>query len=288
MEIAVIIAGIAVIGYYLMKGSNPLGSNSVTLSQTPVSGPTYKSALAPGTIAVSTLKVPAQPPQTSVLSEIQLSTSMAQLGIGEAESLSQSITGTAISAGTDLGKAIPIIGSVVGVVTSVLSIISAHHQQALANEGKVLNTTEPTTMQDLILVAQAAVQGEITSVAQAKTYTDQIVSDWYLQVKPIQRGTWHYTLTPTQDPTILGAVGVGGPGVTESPVSWFGSNIAGDAKPDPCNAACVVGHYHIERDAAIVLLTVQAILSGKHGVMTLPKIPPYMTQIGAPQLQLTY
>lgn len=221
-------------------------------------------------------------------------------GINTSQAVGLSITGAnvGVSAAAGLGmidatsnvaKAVPIVGSIVGIGLSVYNMIAAHHQQALANEGKVLNSTDSMAISDLVAIVNAVSSGQITTYANASQLIDTVVADWYLQVKSIQRGTWPYTLSTNQDPSILAGVGVGGPGdPSPGEVNWFGINISGDTRPGTCNAACVVGHYFIERDAAIAKLTVQAILAGQHGVMTFPKLPPYATQSGVPAMQLRY
>jgi hypothetical protein len=173
---------------------------------------------------------------------------------------------------------LPFIGIGISVVGTVIGMINAHHQAALANEGKVLNSTDPNALQAFVLVAQGCINGEITSVAEAQTYCHQIVQDWYSQVKSIQRGMWPYT---GQKMSLdYASVWNHGPGSHDpSP----------DAHPpDPCNGACVIGHFFIERTAFIVQDTVKDILAGNHGTMVFPAIPPHETQSGVPEIRMIY
>jgi len=202
------------------------------------------------------------------------------LGVGSVAGFGSTIVGSAAApgfaaAGTLVGSAIPLIGIGVAVVGTILGMISAHHKAALQREGQVLNSTDPAMLQALVLVAQAAIHGEITSVAQAKQHTDQIVADYYAQVRPIQRGTWPFAGDLAADYQTVWVQR------TQRPGSDYHA-------PDPCNGACVVAHFFCERNAAIVLKTVGLILQGQHGVMDFPQIPAHATQQGFPEIQLTY
>lgn len=176
-----------------------------------------------------------------------------------------------------------IAGAVLQTIGTFVAMFTAHHAAALAAEGKTLNDSDPRAINAMVCVVEAVLNGEITTAADAQTRLQQVVSDWYGEVKKIQKGTWHYTLTPAQDPSLLAGVGVGGPG-DPSP----GSTAPIGKKPNPCNAACTVGHCNIERNAAIASLTVTAILAGNHGVMTFPAIGAHDTQSGLPEVQVVY
>jgi hypothetical protein len=103
-------------------------------------------------------------------------------------------------------------------------------------------------LQALILVAQATIYMEINSVAEAKAHTDTIISDWYNQVRSIQRGTWHYRGYQN-----VGAF-IGSPFAkiyAQHPEQVPGDPFDDAHAPNPCNGACSVGHYFVERNAAI-------------------------------------
>lgn len=188
------------------------------------------------------------------------------------------------AAGTLVGAAVPIIGIGAMVVMTVLGILKAHHAAALAREGKLLNETDPGMLNAFVMVAQAAVAGEINTVAEAKAHTDQITADWYSQVKPIQRGTWHYGAPDWQgNQTYKNSWKKGAPGVQHTQDA-----LKSNWPPDPCNGACVIGHYFAERNAFVVLDTVQKILAGQHGVMVLPEIPAHDTQQGFPEVRMIF
>jgi hypothetical protein len=184
---------------------------------------------------------------------------------------------------------VPFVGAAIAAVALVVACIEQHHAKALATEGTVLNQNDPLYIEAMLLVVQAVIVGEIKDTDDAQNYLGRIVTDWYASVKSIQKGTWNYTLTTEQDPSILAGVGINGPGdPTPGEQNWFDAGLKGDARPDPCNAACVVGHYFIERDARIALLTCDAILKGNHGIMTFPALPAHDTQSGVEEIQLLY
>lgn len=197
------------------------------------------------------------------------------LGIGSAGGIIGASTFGA--SGTMLGSLIPGIGIGVAVIGTVLGIISAHHQAALKREGQVLNETDPGMLNALVMVAQGVILGEIHSVAEAKLHTDQIVADWYGQVKTIQRGKWPYK----------------GDNIAKLDYVAVWKNRIKDPSPDahapdPCNGACVIGHFFAERNALVVLATVKDILAGNHGTMIFPEIPSHETQSGFPEIRMDY
>lgn len=202
--------------------------------------------------------------------------------MGIAAAIGQTAQGGALASTTMLGSVIPVIGVAAAAAGVVISVIEAHHQVALAAEGKALNDADPRMENALVMVLQAVLAGEISDQDTADQYISQVVADWYGEVKNIQRGTWPYTLTPAQDPSILEADT--SPGVQ----NWFGATIAGDARPSVCNAACTVGHYYTERNAAIARNAIANALAGEHGVMTFPTLPPHDTQSGFPEVMVTY
>ena len=255
----------------------------------PNSDPRYwYDGIKPGTVTVGGQSAPPgwAPDQTA-----QKALSLTGTGVGLATGVAgevASIQGTSsiFAAGTTLGAAATGIGIGVAIVGTIVGVITAHHKAAVAREGSTLNQATPVLENALVLVVQAVLAGEVTTQTQANQFTDQMVSDFYSNVKGIERGTYKYALTPAQDPSILAGVGVGGPGdPSPGTANWFSG---GKGRPDPCNAACWFGHYAAERNAAIVKLTVAAILAGKHGEMTLPKIGPNGAIAGFTEVKLVY
>ncbi len=186
-----------------------------------------------------------------------------------------------------IAPAIPFVGIALAVVSTVIACIEKHHEAALLAEHAALASALPIAYESLILIAQGVIVGEITSVAEANMYSKTVIDDFYTAVKSVQRGTWPYTLTTSEDPSVLAGVGVNGPGdPSPGAIPWYGSeggegSISGAVNstapgetsaqkaPNPCNGPCGFGHYYVERGAAIVELTVAAILAGEHGIMTL-------------------
>jgi hypothetical protein len=190
--------------------------------------------------------------------------------------------GAAAFAATAIGSAIPFIGIAIGIVSTVIGMISQHHAIALANEGKVLNTTDPNAFAAFVLVIQAVINGEISTAEEAQTYLTTIVNDWYGQVSGIIRGKWSYVGSQFPEPTYADSYA--------SRTGPYGSSSTNPDShaPDTCNAACVIGHYFIERGAMIALAAVKDILSGNHNIATFPVLPPHDTQSGVPQIQVMY
>lgn len=204
---------------------------------------------------------------------------LGSLGIGSAGGLIGSSTFGA--SGTAVGTAVPLIGIGVALAATVISIINAHHQAALAAEGKALNDSDPRMLDAMVLAFQGFLGGQIATPADTKSYLDRIVADWYREVKGIQHGTWHYTgqdlsadyqkvwIKRTQPPK-------GAPGFSDYHA------------PDPCNAACVIGHFFAERNSLLVMAAIQDAARGNHGQMVLPAIPPHDTQGGVPEIAVVY
>lgn len=210
----------------------------------------------------------------------------AALGVGSTAGFGSTIVGAAGAqgfgaAGTFAGTAIPLIGIGVAVVGTVLGLIHAHHQKALAAEGRALNDADARMVQAYALVLQAVLAGEITDAQTAQQHCDQIEKDWYAEVKPVQRGSWPYTgqdLSADYDKVWVKRTqpAKGAPGYSDYHA------------PDPCNGACVVGHLFTERNNFVVMAAVRDALAGNHGVMVLEKIPPHETQSGMPEVEVIY
>lgn len=200
-------------------------------------------------------------------------------GIGAGSSAGV-LGGGALASTTALGAALPFIGIGIAAVGIVLSMIAKHHAEALANEGKVLNSALPRALNTLVLVAQAAATKEITSQQQAKALTDKTVQLYFGEVKPIIRGNWPYTDANFQaGETYRNSWKAGSVGVQHTQEAH---------PPDPCNAACMIAHYFIEGGARNVLEATSNIFAGRHGTLVLPEVPHYATQAGFPEIRMVY
>lgn len=201
---------------------------------------------------------------------IGMSAGFAQTGVGLAAGL-----GLIKSTG-ELAKAVPIVGSIIGVGLTIYGIIAQHHKQALAAEGKALNDATPRAIQTLILILQATINREITSTGAAQSLVDQTIAAYYGEVKPIQRGRWPYVgkdLSLDYDKVWIKRTQVANP----------------DAHaPDPCNGACVIGHFFVERNGKLVMSAVADIIAGRHGSVLFPQVPAHETQQGYPAVTVTY
>jgi hypothetical protein len=183
------------------------------------------------------------------------------------------ITGEATMTG--LGAALPIVGIGVAAVGIVLGIIAKHHAAAVAQEAAALAQATPVLRQRQVLIAQAAVHGEI-NYSQAVALVQQAISDFYSMVKIIQRGTWKWN--PAYNDSSGGFWAKG-----------MDQNSPNAHPPNPCNAACWYGHFAAEGDSYTILLpTIQKILAGKHGTMALPVIPSHAAEAGYPEVDMLY
>lgn len=203
----------------------------------------------------------------------------ATMGIGMA--VGATAEGGALATGTALGSAIPIAGVGIVIAGAIIGMLRAHHAAALAAEGKALNDADARAMNAFVLVLQGVLVGEISDLATAQGHLDTIVSDWYGEVKHVQRGTWHYTgqdLTADYQKVWIRRTqpARGAPGFSDYHA------------PDPCNGACVMGHFFIERGRLLVLAAANDALGGNHGVLVLPAIPAHQTQSGFPEVRAVY
>jgi len=258
-----------IIGAYALYNRKPSGAVS-SMGTTPP----------PGTINVG------QPPPNFVGLGGGPSTSQV---IGTANTLGQ--TGVGLAAGTglinragDFAKAAPIVGAVVGIGLAIWGMIAAHHKQALAAEGKALNDATPRAIQTFVLIVQAVLAKEVTDVNTAQGLVDKTIAAFYGEVRPIQRGTWSYKPTDyAANQTYENSWKAGQPGVNHTQDA-----LRSNWPPDPCNGACVVGHYFIERGGIVTMEAVSNILRGLHGVAVFPTIPPYQTQQGFQSVSISY
>jgi hypothetical protein len=204
------------------------------------------------------------------------------LGIGSAGGIIGASTFGA--AGTALGTAVPLIGIGVALAATIISVINAHHQAALAAEGKALNDADPRMLDAMVLVIQGFLGGQIATPMDAQGYLKKVVSDWYGEVKGIQRGTWHYQDADYKaNQTYQNSWKRGAPGVEHTQDA-----LKSNWPPDPCNAACVIGHYFTERNALVVMGAIQDAARGNHGLILFPAIPPHDTQGGVPEITVVY
>jgi hypothetical protein len=179
-----------------------------------------------------------------------------------------------------LGTALPLIGIGVALVATVLSILAAHHAQSLAAEGKALNDADARMCNAQVICFQGILNAQLT-LATAQTALAQITADWYGEVKNIERGRWPYTGQDLSADFIKVwqqrfQPAPGAPGFSDYHA------------PDPCNGACVIGHFFAERNAFLVLAAGRDALAGNHGTLTLPAIPAHDTQTGMPEIQVVY
>ncbi len=252
---------------------------------------------APGTVTVGPTP---QQTQYGLVTTTKGPTTLAQLGGGGGPNTSAVIgmssadvqAGTTLAAGLGLikaggefAKAVPIVGSIIGIGLSVYSMISQHHKAALAAEGKALNDATPRAMETFVLIVQATVRREITSFSQAQSLVQQTIDLWYGEVKPVQRGTWHYRGLASINSFIGSSFAVT---FAQNPASLPGDPFDDAVSPNPCNGACSLGHFFLERRGAVVLQVVSDILAGRHGTMILAAVPPHETQQGYPQVSVTY
>lgn len=209
---------------------------------------------------------------------IGTSSGLAQTGVGLASGLG------VIKSGGEFAKAVPIVGAVVGIGLTIYGLIAQHHKQALAAEGKALNDATPRAIQTLVLILQAAIAKEITSVSAAQSLVDQTIAAYYGEVRPIQRGTWHYLDTDyAANQTYVNSWKASAPGVQHTQDA-----LRSNWPPDPCNGACVVGHYFVERGGKVTMEAVKNIVAGLHGTAFFPEVPPHETQQGFPTVTVAY
>lgn len=174
-----------------------------------------------------------------------------------------------------------IAGAVMQTISSIVGMFTAHHQGALAAEGKALNSSDNTMVNMMVLVLQGVLTGEVTTIAQAQTMVNTTESDWYAAVKSVQHGMWHYTgqdLTADYQKVWIQHFQppAGAPGYSDYHM------------PNGCNGAALIGHFFTERNGFLVMAAVKDALAGNHGILTLPDIPSHDTQSGLPEVTVVY
>lgn len=215
-------------------------------------------------------------PNATSLGTMAASQTVSALGATGAGSAGGLFGGGAMAAGTTAAKALPLIGTAIGVVSTVLGLIAAHHKAALAKEGQVLNQADPRLYTTFGLIIQGIMNGEITSVGQATAIAKQAVTDYQTAVASVKRGSWAFSGTDMS--ADYQTVWIKR---TQKPGSDYHA-------PDPCNAACVIDHFFAQRGAFLVTAAATDIFAGKHGVMVLPAIPPHATQSGMQEVDVYY
>jgi len=259
MPVILILGGVAIL-YLLLENRNTAISSGIVDNSG--LGTSVGQSSAPILSHLGSFQLSAYAPGPSVATQA--------IGYGQ-QGLS---AGAGIAGGLATGSIVPVIGTLAGLAVGVISAIEKHHQQAVAAEGRALNENDPIAIGDFALTVEAAKAGQI-NYQQAKSYTDMIVADWYLSVKKIQKGTWHYQGSD------LNVTHANSYASRSGPYGSSSKNPDSHA-PDPCNGPCVVGHYFIERGALITLAAVQHIQAGQHGSVTYPTIPPHDAQTGLP------
>lgn len=195
---------------------------------------------------------------------------------GVATAVGATASGGAFAAGTALGTAIPLIGIGIAVVGTIFGMISAHHKQALAREGQALNGADAAAYKGFALVMQAVINGEISDIGTTQAQVSQVQTDWQNEVAPVKRGDWPF------DGSDMSA---------DYQKVWIKRTQQAGSQyhaPDPCNGACVMKHFFIQRGGFLVMAAVNDCLHGNHGALVLPEIPPHETQSGMSAVQVVY
>ena len=171
----------------------------------------------------------------------------------------------------------PISATVLGAVARIAAIFGAAHAAAVKKEAQTLSAAVPQWRQLTASVVDAYNSGQIDA-STAVSYIENAKGLYYQQVKDIQRGTWPYQGTDFNIDYYDSYASRSGP-------TGSASKNPDAHAPDPCNGACVVGHYWIEREA---LMIEQAINSGQSVTIPLEAIAVANTggQGGAAESQL--
>jgi hypothetical protein len=125
-----------------------------------------------------------------------------KVGASTAGAVTGGLTATgAIAAGSTLAVAVPVIGAVIGLITGIIGIISAHHAQAVATQNELLCQLVPGANQALQTLDAGLAGGSITP-AQASSALSQLQSQLAsgLQSDPSYKhgdALWIYNLAMT-------------------------------------------------------------------------------------------
>jgi hypothetical protein len=176
---------------------------------------------------------------------------------------------------SQIASKIPVVG---GIVSSIVGIFGAAHAQAVKVEAQTLSSAAPQWRSLLNSIVTTYNTGQIDAT-EASSYVDQAVQIWNTQVQPIKRGDWPYLGSQLPEPTYADSYqNRSGP--------YGSSNRNPDSHaPDPCNGACVLGHYLVGREA---LLLKRAFAAGGNSTIGLPSIVVANTggQGGVPAMTL--
>jgi hypothetical protein len=254
--------GVAIVGYLVLSGkASALTSSLSSVLSSVSSWPPSEGQ--PGYVTIDSQPVQDQYYSGNTSAAVTGYAGQGVAAVGSIASLSAG--GAGGIAGVASSAAIPIIGIGIGIITTITSIISKHHQEMVAKEAAELNQAVPIIMQRYVLIMQAVVRGEITTKDQAWGQVQQAIVDYYTFVKPMLQGKWPW---PTDQSS--------------------GALVSEPKKPSTCNGPCVVGHYWIETGANMVYNTAIAIISNRHGIAVLGPIPSHAGFVGMGKIQMVY
>ena len=242
----------------------------------------------PGTVTVSGKPVQVAGAGLGNVGTAIKASSLAATGAAAAGTVAHAVGSTALASTTALGSALPVIGIGFAVVGTVLGMLSAHHQAAVKAEAQALNDANPRAVNAIVLVVQGVLLGEVTSVAQAQALLEQIVSDWYAEVKPIQKGMWHYSGYGAMPDAANDFAGDYERVIVKRETPPAGAPASDYHGPSTCNGACIDGRFAIEPDKYRALAAVKEIFAGKHGQFVIPDMPAHAGTTGVPRIVVTY
>lgn len=172
----------------------------------------------------------------------------------------------------------PISRAILSGIATIAGLFGAAHAAAMKKEAQTLSAAVPQWRELTFQTVQAYNSGQIDA-NQAIDYINQAMDVWRTQVAPIKRGNWPYRGSQLPEPTFADSY-------ADRSGPFGSSNKNPDSHaPDPCNGACVLTHYMVEREA---LLLKQAFASGQSVTIELEEIVVANTggQGGVPAAQL--
>lgn len=174
-------------------------------------------------------------------------------------------------------EAVPIIGIVASIGSQIASAFTQAHVAAMKKEAGTINAALPNFIKQVQQVMDALEQNALTE-ADAIAYLQQAQDDYYTTVSGIIHGQWQYQGSEFPEPTWADSY--------KSRSGPFGSSSKNPDShaPDPCNAACVLGHYMVER--TVVGLT--KIIKAGGGTMVIESFPNNGMIQGTPAVQISY
>jgi len=134
----------------------------------------------------------------------------------------------------------PITKSILAGAAKISGFFTAAHQRAVAKEAATLNNANPIFLNSVQQVVDGLNAGVLDS-GTASNYLDQARDNYYATVQSIIKGHWPYQGSEFPEPTWADSY--------EHRTGPFGSHDSNPDShaPDPCNAACVLAHYLVER-----------------------------------------